>query len=448
MTKVHISDHFTFKNIFKATIFPIVMMVFTSLYVIVDGIFIANFASNNAFAAVNLVFPFIMIIGGFGFMMGTGGTALVSKLLGEGQKEKANRVFSLIIYGTLGLGVLFSIAGFFLVPILVRGAAGVNESASQEMIDEAILYGRILMSCQFIYIMQNTFQSFFMVAEKTKLGFCFVLGGGISNMILDAIFIGVLKWGVVGAACATIAGYVIAGIGPLIYFIFQRKGNIYLEKPDLEIKNYFKSAYNGISEFVSNISMNVVAIIYNIQLLKMYGEDGVSAYGIIMYLSFVFVAIFIGYSLGMAPPVGYNYGAKNKEEMHNILHKSLAIIAVIGVVMAIISFFTARLFSNVFAHGNEELAALATYAMRIYSIAFLACGFSIYISSFFTALNNGTISGALSFSRTFLFQVLFGLTFPLLLPRESIWWAIASAEVVSVFASFTFLMVNKKKYGY
>ena len=448
MTKVHISDHFTYKNIFKATIFPIVMMVFTSLYVIVDGIFIANFASNSAFAAVNLVFPFIMIIGGFGFMMGTGGTALVSKLLGEQNKEKANRVFSLVIYSTLGIGIVLSIAGFFLIPILVRGAAGISEDASQEMIDEAILYGRILMATQFIYILQNVFQSFFMVAEKTKLGFVFVLGGGISNMILDALFIGVLKWGIVGAACATIAGYVIAGIGPLIYFICQRKGIIFLEKPDKEIKNLFKSAYNGISEFVSNISMNVVAIIYNIQLLRMYGENGVSTYGIIMYLSFVFVAIFIGYSLGMAPPVGYNYGAKNKEELHNILNKSLIIIAVTSIIMAVASFLTARLFSNVFANGNEELANLATYAMRIYSIAFLACGFSIYISSFFTALNNGTISGLLSLSRTFVFQVLFGVTFPLFLPRESIWWAIASAEVVSVFASFTFLMVNKKKYGY
>ena len=448
MTKVHISDHFTYKNIFKTTIFPIVMMVFTSLYVIVDGIFIANFASDSGFAAVNLVFPFIMIVGGFGFMMGTGGTALVSKLLGEQQKEKANRVFSLIIYVTIGLGIIFSIAGFLLIPTLVKGAAGVTEDASQEMIDEAILYGRILMSCQVIYILQNAFQSFFMVAEKTKLGFCFTLGGGILNMILDAIFIGVLKLGVAGAAGATIAGYVVAGIGPLIYFIFQRKGIIFLEKPDKDIKNFLQSAYNGISEFVSNISMNVVAIIYNIQLLRMYGENGVSTYGIIMYLSFVFVAIFIGYSLGMAPPVGYNYGAKNKEELHNILTKSLVIIVVISVAMAVISFITARLFTNVFARDNEELANLSTYAMRIYSIAFLACGFSIYISSFFTALNNGTISGLLSFSRTFLFQVLFGITFPLFLPKESIWWAIASAEVVSVFASFLFLMFNKKRYGY
>ena len=448
MTKVHISDHFTFKNIFKATLFPIVMMVFSSLYTIVDGIFIANFASKSGFAAVNLVFPFIMIIGGFGFMMGTGGTALVSKLLGEQQKEKANKVFSLIIYVTLTIGIVLSIAGFFLVPYLVRATASVSELATEEMINEAILYGRILMATQFIYILQNTFQSFFMVAEKTKLGFIFVLGGGISNMILDAVFIGLLRWGVVGAACATIAGYVIAGIGPLIYFACQRRGIIFLSIPDLNIKNFFRSAYNGISEFVSNISMNVVAIIYNIQLLKMYGENGVSAYGIIMYLSFVFVAIFIGYSLGMAPAVGYNYGAKNKEEMRNILKKSLIIISIISILMAIISFLTASTFSNIFAGDNEELARLSTYAMRIYSIAFLACGFSIYISSFFTALNNGTISGILSLSRTFVFQVLFGLTFPLFLPRESIWWAIASAEIVSAFACFLFLLINKKKYGY
>ena len=448
MIKVHISDHFTYKNIFKATIFPIIMMVFSSLYTIVDGIFIANFASNSGFAAVNLVFPFIMIVGGFGFMMGTGGTALVSKLLGEQQKEKARCVFSLIIYMTIGIGIILSIVGFIVIPHVVRLTASVSESSSEEMINEAILYGRILMIAQVVYILQNTFQSFFMVAEKTKLGFFFVLGGGISNMILDAIFIGVLKWGVTGAACATIGGYLIAGIGPLIYFICQRKGIIFLQKPDFHISNYFRSAYNGLSEFVSNISMNVVAIIYNIQLLKMYGENGVSTYGVVMYLSFVFVAIFIGYSLGMAPVVGYNYGAQNKEEMHNVLNKSLIILSVISIIMAITSFLTARLSAHIFAGDNEELRNLVTYAMRIYSIAFLACGFSIYISSFFTALNNGLISGILSFSRTFMFQVLFGLTFPLFLPRESIWWAIASAEVVSVFVCFIFLMVNKKRYGY
>ena len=446
--KVHISDHFTYKNIFRFTIFPIIMMVFTSLYSIVDGIFISNFASRSAFAAVNLVFPLVFIIGSIGFMMGTGGTALVSKLLGEGKKEAANKAFSLIIYATIVIGAIVSIGGFFAVTPIVKALASISPDSSEEMVNEAIVYGKILISFQVAFMLQNMFQSFFMVAEKSRLGFRVTITAGITNMVLDALFIGVFKWGVIGAAFATASGYVIGGIFPLLYFIFNKKNNISIGKANFDIKVVLRAAYNGMSEFVAQISMSVVSIVYNAQLLRAYGENGIAAYGIIMYVSFVFMAIFIGYSLGMAPAVGYNYGAQNKSELKNILHKSLIIISITAVLMALFSLLTARKFSTIFAKGNEELIALSTYGMMVYSLTFIACGYSIYISSFFTALNNGSVSAAISLLRTLVFQILFAYTFPLMFGNSGLWWAIASGEIVCAFIAFFFILTKRKKYGY
>ncbi len=425
------------------------MMIFVSLYSIVDGIFISNFTpGGDAFTAVNLVFPLIMVIGSIGFMMGAGGTALVSKLLGEQNKEKANEAFSLIIYSTIGLGAIFSITGYFFIDPLVRAVASISNDATEAMIEDAILYGKMLIAAQIPFMLQNMFQSFFMVAEKSKLGFIFTISAGVTNMVLDALLIGLLGLGIVGAAIATIAGYLIGGFGPVIYFAVSKGNILRLGKTTVDFKVIFKSMYNGMSEFISNISMSIVSIVYNLQLLRIYGQDGVMAYGIIMYVSFVFIAIFIGYSLGMAPAVGYNYGAKNHEELHNILVKSSLIIGAVSILMAILSGLLANPFSKIFSDGSESLLALSSHAMRVYSIAFLACGFSIFLSSFFTALNNGTISAIISISRTLVFQIAFAFIFPLLFGDDSLWWAIVTGEVISMFLSFVFLIINKKKYGY
>ena len=445
---VHLSDHFTFKNIFRITIFPIVMMVFTSLYSIVDGIFVANFAGNSSFAAVNLIYPFIMIIGSIGFMFGTGGTALVSKYLGEKKNEEAKSTFTLIVISAFILGVAISIAGFFLIKPIVDAMASVSSSATDEMKIEAIKYGRILCIAQFLFILQNVFQSFFMAAERSKLGFLFVVGGGVTNMILDALFIGVFKWGILGAAFATITGYAVASIGPILYFLINRKGILYFVKPKFHIKEILQSAYNGMSEFVSNIAMSVVSTIYNIVLLKAYGEYGVSAYGIIMYVSFVFMAIFIGYSIGIAPAVGYNYGAKNHDELRNILIRSLQLIMVTSIVMTTFCFLTARPFSRIFSNGDSDLLNLSIKAMRINSLIFLFCGFSIFSSCFFTALNNGTVSAIISFSRTIIFEIGFVYLLPLFMGNDGIWWSIVFGEFMCTVVASIFVLLNKKKYGY
>ena len=369
--QVHLSDRFTYKKIFHLVIFPIIMMIFTSLYAIVDGIFISNFQNNpSSFAAVNLIFPFIMIIGSVGFMMGAGGTALVSKKLGEGKKEEANKTFSLIIYFTIGLGIAISIIGFFLIEPVVKLMAHLSKSDSENLISEAVLYGRILVSAQMFFIMQNVFQSFFTVVERPRLGFRFVLAGGLTNIALDALFIGAFRWGVVGAAAATISGYLVASIGPFLYFTIRKDNPIHLGKTTFVLKDIAQSVYNGSSEFFSNIAMSVVSTLYNAQLLIAYGENGVSAYGIIMYVGFTFCAIFIGYSIGMAPVIGYNYGAQNHKELRNVLKRSLILIGIAAISMFVLSFSTAYPFAHIFSGGNQELIELSITAIRIYSICY------------------------------------------------------------------------------
>ena len=316
------------------------------------------------------------------------------------------------------------------------------------MIDYAIQYGQLMMLGQIAFMLQNVFQSFFLVAEKGRVGFRFILAAGLSNIAFDALFVAGLKMGILGAALGTIIGYIIGGFGPLLYFFIKKDLPIQLGKTRLDFKDLFQSIYNGMSEFVSNISMNLVAVIYNAQLLRAFGVNGVSAYGIIMYVSFLFIAIFIGYSLGMAPAVGYNYGAKNKEELHNILTKSLIIIGGISLVMCGTALATAHPFALMFSRGEEELIKLTTRAMMIYSLAFLVMGFSIYSSSFFTALNNGLISAIISLCRTLVFQIGLAFLFPLLFGDKSLWWAIVVGEMLSIVLSSLFLIFNKKKYGY
>ena len=424
------------------------LMVFISLYSVVDGLFIANFANNDAFAAVNLIFPFIMIIGSIGFMLGTGGTALVSKYLGEKKQEKANQTFSLIVYTTMVFGLVFSIVGALLVRPVVNLMAHFSQDSTEAMIEYAVQYGQLMMLGQIAFMLQNVFHTFFMVAEKGRMGFLFTLLAGLTNIILDALFIAVLKMGILGAALGTILGYVVGGIGPLLYFVFKKNLPIRLGKTRLDFKDLFQAIYNGMSEFISNIAMNLVSVIYNAQLLRAYGVNGVSAYGVIMYISFVFAAIFIGYSIGMAPPVGYNYGAQNKEELHNILKKSWTSMGVLGLAMFVLSLSLAVPFAHLFGHGEQELINLIIRAAIIYSFAYLALGYSMFTSAFFTALNNGAISTIISLCRTLIFQIGFAFLFPILFGDQSLWWALTAGELINVGLGTIFLILNRKKYGY
>ena len=441
--KIQLSDNFTYRKLLRFCMGPIFMMIFTSIYSVVDGIFVSNFAGEDPFVAINLIFPVIMILGAVGFMFGAGGTAIVSKTLGEGDRKRANEYFTLVVIVTFVLGVVLGAGFFFLIrPIAVLiGAEG-------NVLDDAVIYAKILICAIPFFMLQNLFQSFFITAEKPTLGFIFTVCSGVTNMVLDALFIAVFKCGVVGAAVATGLSQFVGGLLPVIYFISKNSSLLRFVKTKWYGKAILQSCINGSSELLGNIAMSLVSIIYNWQLLKIAGEAGVAAFGVIMYVSFVFVAIFIGYCLGVAPIVGYNFGAKNSKELQNIFKKSMIILAVTGVTMCALSVALAKAIAWIFVRENAELMTMTTRAMRLYSICFLFSGFCMFCSSFFTALNNGLISAIVSFGRTLIFQIVCIFVLPLLLGLDGIWISTPIAEILSVVLSFVMFAVNNKRYGY
>ncbi len=441
--KIKLSDHFTYSKLLRFVFPSIIMMVFTSIYGVVDGLFVSNFAGKTAFASINLVMPFVMILGGIGFMIGTGGTALVSKVLGEGKKEKANEIFTMMIIFTLLLGALLSVIGVISMP-WVADFLG----ATEEMMADCVIYGRIVTGFTVAFMLQNVFQSFLIAAEKPKLGLLATVLAGIANMALDAIFIIVFKCGVAGAAIATGLSQCVGGIFPLIYFLRKNSSLLRLTKTKLEIKPILNACGNGSSELMSNISSSVVSMIYNFQLMKYVGEDGVSAYGVLMYVQFIFVAIYIGYAIGCAPITGYHFGARNHNELKNMLRKSSFLSAVSGVVLTILAIALSSPLAKLFVGYDKELYELTRHAFRLFAYSFLLAGFNIFTSSFFTALNNGAVSAAISFMRTLIFQTSSVLILPIFLGVDGIWWAITVAEFFAFILSLIFLFAKRKKYNY
>lgn len=441
--KIKLSDHFTYSKLLRFVFPSIIMMVFTSIYGVVDGLFVSNFAGKTAFASINLVMPFVMILGGIGFMIGTGGTALVSKVLGEGKKEKANEIFTMMIIFTLLLGALLSVIGVISMPWVSKFLG-----ATEEMMADCVLYGRIVTGFTVAFMLQNVFQSFLIAAEKPKLGLLATVLAGITNMSLDAIFIIVFKWGVAGAAIATGLSQCVGGIFPLIYFLRKNSSLLRLTKTKLEIKPILNACGNGSSELMSNISSSVVSMIYNFQLMKYVGEDGVSAYGVLMYVQFIFVAIYIGYAIGCAPITGYHFGARNHNELKNMLRKSSFLSAVSGVVLTILAIALSSPLAKLFVGYDKALYELTRHAFRLFAYSFLLAGFNIFTSSFFTALNNGAVSAAISFMRTLIFQTSSVLILPIFLGVDGIWWAITVAEIFAFILSLIFLFAKRKKYNY
>lgn len=421
----------------------ILMMVFTSIYGVVDGFFVSNFAGKTAFAALNLIMPFVMILGGTGFMIGTGGTALVAKVLGMGENRKANRYFSLLVYFTLALGLLFSGIGM----IFTRPAAAYL-GATADMMEDCVLYGRITIGFTAAYMLQNVFQSFFIAAEKPKLGLAVTFAAGLTNMILDAVFVGLFRWGVTGAAVATGLSQCVGGLFPLIYFIRPNSSLLRLTAAKPEIRPILQTCGNGASELMSNISGSLVSMIYNFQLLKYIGENGISAYGVLMYVQFIFIAVFIGYSIGCAPIISYHYGAGNTGELKSMLKKSMLLMSIFGLVMCLAAYLLAQPLARLFVGYDAELFVLTAHAFRLYSLSFLLAGLNIFASSFFTALNNGAVSAIISFLRTMLFQTSMVLIMPLVLDVDGIWWAITVAEVCAFVLSAGFIFAKRKKYNY
>lgn len=440
---IQLSEHFTYKKLIKFTIPTIIMMIFTSIYGVVDGIFVSNCVGSDAFASVNLIMPVLMILGTIGFMVGTGGSAIVSKTMGEGDKEKANEYFSMLNYFLIVIGFILTIIGLiFIEPISkLLGAEG-------DILENCTIYGKVLTIALIPFLLQNSFQSFFIVAEKPQMGLKISIMTGVTNMILDFLFIYVLKKGIFGAALATLISQTIGGIIPLVYFIHKNNTPLRIKKTKFNIKILIQTCINGSSEMLTNISMSLVNMLYNMELMKFAGSDGIVAYGVIMYIAFIFSGTYIGYSIGSAPIISYHYGANNKEELKNLLKKSVILLIITSVVMTIVAEIFAKLLASIFVSYNQSLLEMTTNAIRIFSISFIISGFNIFASSFFTALNNGLVSAIISFLRTLVFQVMMILLLPALFEINGVWFSVVVAEILALIVSTIFLIINKKKYEY
>ncbi len=441
---IQLSDHFTLGRLYRFCLPSIIMMVFTSIYGVVDGYFVSNYVGKTPFAAVNLIMPFLMIIGGVGFMIGTGGSALVAKHLGEKDENQARRVFSMMMTLTLILGVSISVLG-----IIFADKVALLLGADIEMLDYCVTYARTCLIFNTMFMFQNVFQSFLVTAERPKLGLVVIVAAGCTNMLLDFLFIAVFQMGVVGAALATGLSQTVGGLLPLIFFLRKDNGSkLHMVRTRLELRPVLQACSNGASELMTNISSSVVSMLYNHQLLTLAGENGVSAYGVLMYVSFIFAAVYIGYSIGTAPIVGYNYGAQNHAELRNIRVKSMRSMLIGGVIMVSLAELLAPVLAGIFVGYDKELFDMTVHAFRLFSFTFLLSGFNIWCSSFFTALNNGAISAAVSFLRTLVFQLAAVLILPIFFKLDGVWFSVAFAEVCAFIISMIFLIAKRKKYNY
>ncbi len=441
--KIQLSDHFSYRKLLRFTLPSIVMMVFSSIYGVVDGFFVSNFAGETEFAALNFIYPFIMMLSAFGFMFGTGGSALISKTMGEGDMKRAKSLFSLVVYVSIALGVVLSVLGIIFVrPVaMLMGAEG-------KMLEDCVIYGRIILLALPAFMLQMEFQTFFVMAEKPKLGLYATLASGITNMVLDALLVGLLPWGLVGAAAATAISQLVGGIIPLVYFFRPNTSLLRLGKAKFDGKALLKTCTNGSSELMSNISMSLVGMLYNVQLMSYAGQDGVAAYGVLMYVNFAFIAIFIGYVVGVAPVISYHYGAGNTDELKSLLKKSILLLSISSVAMLLAGELLALPLSKLFVADNPYLLQMTLRGFRIFSFSFLFAGFAIFGSSFFTALNDGLTSAIISFLRTLIFQTAAVIILPLIWELDGIWASIIIAELMAVIVTAIFLMVKRKKYRY
>lgn len=443
--RIQLSDHFTYRKLIRFTLPSIAMMIFTSIYGVVDGYFVSNYAGKSPFAAVNLIMPFLMIVATVGFMFGTGGTAIVAKTMGEGDKEKANEYFSLFVYVAFGTGIVFMILG-----LIFLGKISILLGATGELIDYCVAYGGIILCALPFYVLQLLFQSFFVTAEKPGLGLRVTVLSGCTNIVFDAILVILLpqEYKLAGAAIATAMSQVVGGALPLFYFFRKNDSLLRLGKMHMYGAAIFQACTNGSSEFMSNIAMSLISVLFNMQLLKFAGENGVAAYGVLMYVSMIFSAAFIGYSVGIAPVIGYHDGAQNHDELKGLLKQSLTLIGIFGIIMTIAAELLAYPLSYLYVGYDAELMDLTISGFRIFSLSFLFMGYAIFGSGFFTALNDGPISALISFLRTLVFEVIAVLILPNLFGITGIWLSIAVAELMACLLSFFFIIIKREKYHY
>lgn len=439
--KIQLSDHFTYGRLLRFTLPSIVMMIFTSVYGVVDGIFVSNYAGKTPFAAINLIMPYLMVFGTLGFMVGTGGTALVSMTLGMGDKKKANELFSLLTYVCIIGGVILTV-----ISMLLLRPAAILLGAEGQMLEDCVTYGMIVQTALTAYVLQYAFQSFCVTAEKPNLSLGMMIVAGVCNIVLDALM--VPKWGLVGAAVATAVAQIIGAIIPIVYFARPNNSLLRLGKCKFDGKALLRTCTNGSSELMSNMSMSIVNMLYNLQLMNYAQEDGIAAYGVVMYVNFIFISVFIGFVIGTAPIIGYNHGADNRVELKNVFRKSLVILGGFAFLMTAIAELLAAPMSGIFVSYDQTLLEMTTRGFMIYSLSFLLCGFNIFGSSMFTALNNGLVSAVISFLRTLVCQIAAVLILPVFFGLDGIWWSIVAAELAALILTVFCFVLFRKRYHY
>lgn len=440
---IKLSDRFTYGRLIRFVLPSITMMIFTSIYSVIDGLFVSNFVGKTSFTAVNLVMPLLISVGSLGFMIGTGGSAIVAKTLGEGDRDRADKYFSMLLYALIIGGIALSVIGQIALEPVMRAMG-----AQGELLDECILYGRITLISIMAFMLQNAFQSFMVTAEKPQTGLAIIVSAGITNIVLDFLLIAVFRLGIAGAAIATAASEFLGGIVPFIYFSRKNSSLLRLKKTGIQGKILLRACTNGASELMTNVSMSLVNMLYNIRLLSIIGEDGVSAYGVIMYVNFIFISIFLGYSIGSAPIVGFNYGASNHSELKGIFKKSMVIISATAILLCVSAELLSSALSLLFVGYDDELYLITLNGFRLFSLSFIFCGFNIYGSAFFTALGNGFVSAAISFLRTFFFQIAALYLLPLIFGLNGIWLSLSVAELLSLTVTIYFYISKRKKYRY
>lgn len=441
--KIKLSDHFTYSRLLRYALPSVIMMIFTSIYSVVDGLFVSNLVGSNALSSINIVMPMVIVVGAFGFMLGTGGGAVVAVKIGQGKPKTANEYFSMIITVIAAIGIVLSALCIVFIKPICRLLG-----ASDILIDGCVTYGTILLIGSAAFMLQTTFQTFFVVAEKPNLGLLLTVLPGAANMALDYVFVYVLRGGIAGAAWATVIGYFIGAFVPLIYFLLPNKSLLRLTKFKFNMRVLLNSGINGSSEMMSQISMSIITFLYNWQMLHLLGEDGVAAITVIMYVNFIFVAAFIGYSMGTAPIVGYNYGAGNHKELKGVFRKSMIIISVCSVAMTVSAVAASDFLTQIFLSSNPELMQLTSHGFKLYSLSFLIAGFNIYGSSFFTALCNGKLSALISFLRSLVLQGIMIIVLPKIFKLNGVWLAVVAAELLTIIVTIICFVTNRKRYHY
>lgn len=441
--QINLSDHFDYSRLLRFTLPSIAMVVFTSIYGVVDGFFVANYAGKQAFAAVNLSYPVIMILGTLGMMFGSGGSALVAAAQGRGRKKLANDYFSLITYSAFISGVvLVALFWFLLEPLMkLMGATG-------GLLENSVLYGHVMMISLPAFILQSMFQILFITAGKPKLGFCITVGAGVANMVLDFVLVGILGYGLVGAGIATVVSEFFGGVAPLFYFFHDNGSTLRLKRTRWVPEALFKTCFNGSSELLSGISSSLIGALYNFQLMKFVGENGVAAFGVVMYLTFIFCDIFVGYCNGVAPIISNHFGANDKDELRNLFKRCVVIIAILGVALFTIAEMSAPILARFFVGQDSDLFEMTQHACRIVSFCFLLSGFGIFGSSLFTALNNGVLSAIISVGRSVVFGTMTVMLLPIFFGVDGIWLAVWATEIASIIVVIYFVIRKRKNYGY